>query len=215
MDFPGNSHKATEGSPKAAPKAAPPEKKIEKIVTGEVKMNKKPLGSRLKSLFFRGEAKEAAGYVTGAVLLPAMKAMAWDAISRGSERLIFGDTSPNRRVGSAIEVGRPRVSYNTPVDRAYQTPAAMLPKQPPHRAPQRREASQVTLELRADAESVVEQLADLLDVYQVATVADLNTMIGMPHTYVDNKWGWTTLDGVDIIQTPHGYMINLPPMEAI
>ena len=212
MDFPGNSHKATEGVPKT-PTAAPPEKKIEKIVTGEVKMKKRPLGARFKSIFFRGEAKDAAGYVTGVVILPALKAMAWDAISRGSERMIFGDHSPNRRVTN--EPGRPKVSYNTPVDRSYSPVTAMLPKQPPHRAPQRREASQVTLELRADAESVVEQLADLLDVYQVATVADLNTMIGMPHTYVDHKWGWTTLDGVDIIQTRDGYMINLPPLEAI
>jgi hypothetical protein len=68
---------------------------------------------------------------------------------------------------------------------------------------------------RADAETLVERLIDIIDTYDVASVMDLNEILGLPSTPIDNKWGWTSLGKVEIRQVREGYLVDLPPPEEI
>jgi len=62
---------------------------------------------------------------------------------------------------------------------------------------------------------VVERLIDILDKYEVVSLADLYDLLGLPTSPIDNKWGWTVLKQVEIRQTREGYLIELPPLEEI
>lgn len=214
MDFPGNS-KHVLGEP-VVPKGKLAKENVEKVVSGEAIQRKKPLGRRFKELFFRGEFHEARGYVIAAVLLPALKNMVVDTVSKGIERTVYGDSGPRR--GSS-EYGRPRISYNTPIDRDRysRSRSGMLPDQPPLSAPSRRrqDANEIILVSKEEAELVVERMADIVDKYDVATVADLYDLVGLPTTYIDNQWGWSSVRGVDVRQIREGWLIDLPPMEAL
>lgn len=210
-DFPSNSHKLVAGSP-LAKKETPEKEKVEKVIVTEVIQRKTPLGRRIKGIFFGGEVKGATKYIFSDVLLPALRNMVVDATSKGVERVVYGD-APRRRY---IDVGRPRVSYNQPVDRFARSRPAMLPDQPPLRQTNtRRDAGEIILITREEAELVLERLNDIIDKYDVASVADLHDLVGLPTVYTDNKWGWTSLTGSDVRQVREGYLLVLPIAEAI
>jgi hypothetical protein len=79
----------------------------------------------------------------------------------------------------------------------------------------RRDANDIILTSREEAELVIERLIDIIDKYDVASLADLNDLLGLPTSHVDNKWGWTYLNNVEIRQIRNGYLIDLPSLEEI
>lgn len=205
--FPGNSNK---GNEQKKPKA-PSEKKVEKITTGEVITRKKPLGSRIKAMLFGADLKSVAKYVAGDVLLPALKNMAVDTIEQGAKRAIYGDSPSIRR--RPMDGNRPRVSYNSPIDRTYsRQPGVMLPHQPPYYAQNRRQQTvgDIILSSRNEAEMVVERMKDILDQYDTVSVADLYELVGLPSSHVDHVWGWNDLGYINVRQIREGYVIDLP-----
>jgi hypothetical protein len=205
MDYQGNTDKS---------KIKAPDKQIEKVVTGDVVQRPKPIGRRLKDIFFGGDIKVAAKYVTADVLLPALRNLIVDATSKGIERIVYGESGYRRRQYEY----RPRIQYNNPIyrdprERDLRAPAR-LPDQHPYRQPRRTE-NDVVLSSREDAERVLEQLLDIIEKYDGVSWADLCELVGWPSTPIDNKWGWTYLTNVSIRQIRDGYMIDLPALEAI
>ena len=211
MDYQSNSDKSKE-------KAIVPEKKIEKVVTGEVVQRPKSIGYKFKNIFFGGDVKSAARYVAGDVLLPALRNLLFDTVTEGFRRTIFGESSIRRRPS---EPG-PRVSYhNVPINPSYQNATvisprerARLPDQHPFDKPDVMRMISV-LTSRAEAEAVVEQMIDIIDKYDVVSLADLREIINQPSTPIDNKWGWTYLPAIEVRQIREGYLIELPAMEAL
>jgi hypothetical protein len=214
MDFPSNSLNVTGDK---SPKEEKPKKDVQKVVTGEVIQRPPTIGRRFRTIFFGHEFKGATKYVVTDVLLPALKNMVVDATSKGMERIVYGETGPRRR---SMELGRPRFSYNQPVDRYRDRDRGrpgMLPDQPPlyRPSPRRHASSEIILVSRADAELTLERLTDIVDKYDVASVADLNELAGLPSAYTDNSWGWSNLAGSDIRQIREGYLLVLPNPEPI
>ncbi len=60
---------------------------------------------------------------------------------------------------------------------------------------------------REKADLVLERMNDIIETYKIAFVEDLNNLVGLPATHVDNKWGWVCLDKVQVRQTREGYFI--------
>lgn len=208
--FPGNSHGT--GSPK---KTAPDKPVFESVVTETVIKRKKSLGQRFKGLFFGGDAKSAVRYVLGEVLVPAAKNMFVDSVEQGAKRMVYGDNAPRR---NNTIFGQPRFSYNRPVERgsSLASRGSMLPDQPPHYARQRqRDPGEVIFASRDDAEGVLEAMRDIIEKYDVVSVADLNALTAQTSSYTDNSWGWSNLARVDIRQIREGYILLLPPVEQI
>lgn len=207
MDYQGNADKNKEEKKS--------DKQIEKVVTGEVVQKPKTIGRKFKDIFFGGDLKAATRYVTGDVLLPALRNLVVDMTSKGIERIVYGESGIRRRGSTDY---RPRVSYNTSYNNPiYRDPRSTRPLLPDQSAlnRQRKESVDLVLASKEEAERVVEQLIDIIDKYDVVSWADLCELVGWPSSHVDNKWGWTYLTNVDIRQTRDGYLIDLPPMEAI
>jgi hypothetical protein len=209
-NFPGNSHNLQSEKKQLIP-GKPEKEPIEKVVTVDAIQRKRSLGYRFKSIFFRGEFKSAARYVLTDVLLPSLKNLVVDAGTEGLKRSVYGDSYRRTRP----ELGRTsRFSYNTPVDRGYRP--RMLPDQPPYVTPRRQQdVGELILVSRSEAETVVERLGDIIDKYDVASLADLYDLVGLPSTHVDNKWGWSNLAYAHIRQIREGYLIDLPPVEPL
>lgn len=208
MDYQANSKKSKE-------KKGPPEKRVEKVVEAEVIHKKKPIGRRFKELFFGGEFQSAARYIAADVLLPAVRNLLVDASTEGIKRIVYGDSASRRR--SPGPMG-PRVSYHSSSvtrsdPRAYRD--FRPPDQGPRPLPTHRESNEIILAQRSDAETVLERLIDILDTYQVASVADLHDLVGLPTSHTDNKWGWTYLANAEIRQVREGWVLELPPTEPI
>ena len=212
MDFPANSHSTPPNKPK---KDAVPKEKVEKVVSGEVVKRNKSLGRKFKELFFDGQFKSAAQYIVTGVLLPSLKNMVVDATTKGVERMVYGENAPRRTPTSILDYGRPKISYNQPIERMMQKGrSVMLPDQPPI-ANARRDIGEIIVASREEAELVLERLTDIVDKYEIASVADLLDLLGLPSTFVDNKWGWTSLGHSGVRQIREGYLLELPTIQPL
>ena len=207
MDYQGNPNKSRDEKK--------PDKQIEKVVTGEVIQKPKSIGRKFRDIFLGGDLKNAGRYVTGDVILPAIRDLLVDTTRRGVERLVYGESMYRRRPSEY----RPQISYNNPIYRGTpRDPRELRPRLPDQSHPYRqekRERDDIILERREDAELVVERLIDIIETYEVASLADLYELLGWQSSHVDNKWGWTQLKSVEIRQVRDGYLIDLPPLEAV
>lgn len=203
--FPGNSKKAKASEEK------PEKKAVEKVVTGEVVQKKPPILQRIRNVFFAGDVNTVTRYLAQEVLLPAFRNLVVDFTSKGIEKMMYGDSaSPRHSAG-----GRSRYSYNAPIRRDNR-PRVMLPDQPPHPPPRSRHATpELIVSSKSEGDLVIERLVDIIDTYEVASVADLYDLLGLPNSYIDNKWGWTQLAYADVRQVREGFLIELPPADPI
>lgn len=206
MDYQSNSRKSQE-------KKDTKEKKVEKVVSGEVIKKPKSNSKKFKDIFFGGDFNGVMRYLAGDVLLPALRNMIVDASTKGIERLIYGESYSRRRppdFRSRVQYHNPLVRREDPRTRAY------LPDQPPYPfRPNKQQVDQIIIASREEAEVVLERLADIISTYEVASLADLNELLGLPSAHVDNKWGWMHINGASVRQVRDGYLIELPPMEPL
>jgi len=210
MDYQGNTDKE---------KDAKGDKRLVKVVTGEVIRKPETLGHKFRNVFFGGDIKASARFVAADVMLPAFRDLLVDAIVNGAKGVIYGDTTARRRSAEY----RPRVQYSNPINRSStrdlrepRDRRAYLPDQPhPYRNQERIDRQDIVLARKEDAEIVVERLIDVVDKFEVASLADYYELVGLPSSHVDHKWGWTYLNNIEIRQTRDGYIIDLPPLEVI
>lgn len=211
MDYQSNSHKQKEPNP-AKDKT---EKKVVKVVKGDVVQKQKPLGRRFKETFFGGEAKVAMAFVVADVLLPTLRDLVFNSVSKGAERYIYGES----RFRTRTPTFGSRVQYNNPIYRpdprttTYST-TANLPDQPAGR-PQSKQFQDIILAARGDAEAVLEMLGAIIDQYDFASLGDLYELVGLEAAHTDQKWGWSGLHNAGVRQVREGYLIDLPPLEAL
>jgi hypothetical protein len=210
MEYQPNSNKSKEDK-------SATEKRLEKVVTGDVILKQKSVGHKFRDIFFGGDLQDTMRYVAADVLLPALRDLVVDSAINSVKRLVYGDRFQASRSRNPYEY-RPRVSYSTPVFRGSSQQRVYLPDQPPHPPPERRtlrDMQQIIMASRSDAENIVERLIDIVNQYDAASIADLYDMLGLPCPHTGNKWGWTYLNNVDIRQVREGYLIDLPPAESL
>lgn len=205
MDYQGNAKKAK--NEPAVPK------KIEKVISTEVVVHKRSLGQKIKDLFIEADFRSVAHYIVADIMLPAARNLLVDASTKGIERMVYGEQAMRRK---GIGAG-PRVTYNSPINRSYSAsspPRSALIPPGDVRTP-RHSRDEFILSSREEAELVLERMNDIIDTYEVVSVADLNDLVGFPTSFVDNKWGWIYLGDVQIRQIREGYLIDLPSAEPI
>lgn len=203
-DFPPNSKKSRDDKP---------EKKLEKVVEGPVIGRKRSFTQKLKAVFIGGEAKTALSYIGYEVLLPALRNMVVDATTKGIERMIYGEAQP-RRQGYT---GGSRVQYNSPVQRygMRQNTQYNNPSSARGRRTNDYEPMELIFASRDEADMVLDTMMNIVDQYEMVSVADLHELAGLPANHTDNKWGWLSLRGTSVRQIRGGFIIDLPPVEPL
>lgn len=209
VDYPSNSRKSRE----APNTTAPDPKNVEKIITGKVLRKKKRLRQRVSHSLFAEDSGGSEGileYVIIEVLIPAAKNMLYDAGSMGLERALYGAFRPKSRAD------RPGSGY-VPYNRVKRSPSAAEYGQ--HvlspRTKARHEFDDLILATRGEAEEVLDQLIELIELYDQATIADLYSLVGLSGEFTDNKWGWYDLSSASVRHVRGGYMLVLPRTQAI
>ncbi len=200
MDYPPNS------------KSKPPtsEKKVERVTSVKAERRKKSLGKQFKETFISGSAKSAGHYVVFGVLIPAAKDAIADAGRSYIDRIMFGE-SRGRRGPSAGAQGY--ISYNrmSTTDRPPMPSRTSLSK----RARAQHDFDEIVLPSRAEAEEVIDSLCQLVTQYEVASVADLYTLVGLASSHTDHKWGWTNMQGATVSRIRGSYLLDLPEPEPL
>lgn len=209
MDYPSNSQKD-----KASSVEKKQDKKIERVVQGDAKRRKKPLGKRFSEVFIRGDASGVWGYISQDVLLPAAKDMLSDAVSQGVEQMLFGQDARGRRPSVRGGSSSGYVSYNK------FAPGGQRKNEPPRNSISRRARAnhnfdEIVIDTRLEAEEVIDRLFDLVSRYEIASVADLYELVGISGDFTDEKWGWSDLQGAGVSRVREGWLLNLPRPEPL
>lgn len=175
-----------------------PEKRAEKVVTGNVKQRKKSGLAKAGSIFVPGDVDSVKSYILMDVLVPSIKRAISDIVCNGINMLLG---EPNRGKSSAPGA---RVAYR----QYYQSEERKDYARP--RSQAQYNYDDIVFETRGDAEEVLYRMEELLERFDVVSVADLFDMAGISCNYTDNKYGWTDLRNARVERVRDGYIINLP-----
>lgn len=182
-----------------------PEKKIEKVVHGDVKVRKKSGLEKAKGLLISDDAANVKSYVLRDVLIPALKKAISDIVTNGIEMILYGESGRARRSGPSGGVSY-RNFYDNP--RSYDRPAQTV-------VAGGYDLNDIVVTTRGEAEDVLTRMDELIETYGVVSVADLYELIGVPSNYTDNKYGWTSMASAEPIHVRDGYLLRLPKVRPI
>lgn len=177
------------------------DKKIEKVVSGNVTTKKKSASKKFADVFLAEDVSSAKSYILWDVLVPKVKNTIEDVLV-SAVHAIFGGSSEPRKTGS-------KVSYRSYYDerngrRQERTDNHYI------RSKVGYEFDDVILESRGEAEAVLHQMDEVVSTYGVVTVADLYDMVGITGRYTDNKYGWTDIRSAEPIRVRDGYLLKMP-----
>lgn len=208
-DFPSNSHTA---NPKEKAVVAD-RPAVKPVVTGTAVKKKRSFGQKMAEMFTGDDARSVGQYVVMDVIVPSAKNLISDALTTAVERFFFGDGRGQVRRGSGSSYG-PYTPYNRASTSSRSAGA------PPWRTDDRREMSprgrathdfrEVLIDNRQEAGMVLDALLEMIQMYDVATVADYYDACNISPEFTDRQWGWTNLDAAEIIRDRGGYLIRMP-----
>ena len=178
-------------------------KEIKAVVNGKVTKKKKGIGSKIGAVLFDdnnvGDVKE---YVIFDVIVPAVKNAISNAITGGIDMLLFGE---RRSDSSRSSASRSYTSYSS------RSTSRRDNSRQGYRRSSLFELDDILLPTKLDANSVIDNMFNILDEYGVVSVADYYALVGEPSNYQMNAWGWENLNNVYTQRTRNGeYKIVLP-----
>jgi len=195
-EYPDNSHSARERKQDGA---SLPEKRLEKVVSGETRTRKKNEVKKFLNIFIPEDVENVKSYILMDVIVPGIK----NALADVGSIMLFGEAG---HIGGRRDKGS-RVSYQKYYNdrrddrRDYARP----------RAAAGFEYDDIVFEDRGDAALVLDQLESAIANYGLASVADLYDLAGITcRSYTANKYGWTDIRAAKVLRTRDGYILQLP-----
>lgn len=179
----------------------PDKKKVEKVVTGSVKVKKKNGVTKFADTFISEDIHNVKSYVITDVLIPSIKRAISEMVTNGIDMILYGSTGGRSKRSSAD-----RVSYRNYYDRRddYSYRDRDRVRTSPY------SFDDIVLDSRGEAEEVLARMDELIDQYGIVSVADLYDLVGVSGNYTDNKYGWTNIRNAEPIRVRDGYMLRLP-----
>lgn len=183
-EFKSNSHKSKELA----------QKKVEKVVTGNVRTKKKSDIQKFASIFVPEDVNSVKDYILMDVIVPLIK----KAISDTVEVILY----PGGKKGSS---NASKISYREYYDRDRRRDYSTS------RVRSGYDFDDIIFDTRGEAEQVLSSMDDLIDVYGTVSVADLYDLAGITgRNYTDNKYGWTDIRTARVVRVREGYTLELP-----
>lgn len=212
QDFPANSQKAKARSDEPMLDDRP--EKIERVTSAQAERRPKGLGRKFKETFIGGSTRMAVEYMVVDVVIPAIQDTMIDAFQGGVERLIRGETRSRRSSTPSTYSNVGHVNYKGMSEMTRVKPAA--PRTLSRRSRSQQTFDEIVIPSRTEAETVLDQMFDILSRYGMVTVAELYEMTGIQSSHTDHKWGWTKMPGAKVARLRNGgYLLDLPEPEAL
>lgn len=200
-EYRSNSIKSRDGVPEPIV-----EKRVEPVVSGGATTQKKTKLGKFASSMIAQDLSSVGEQLYSDVLIPSFKKIIQDIFVNGIDMLLYGKSGGPRSMNTAS-----KVSYGSFYQRSYGSE--------PVRAGSSNSAfdyDNIVFDSRGDAEAVLTSMEDLLDQFEVVSVADLYELadIAAPN-YTANKYGWTSLKGAQVLRCRDGYLIKLPRVTVL
>lgn len=181
----------------------PDKKKVEKVVSGSVKVKKKNGVTKFADNFISEDIHNVKSYIITDVLIPSVKRAISEMVTNGIDMILYGSTGGRSKRSSAD-----RVSYRNYYDRRDDDRYRDRDRDRVRTSAY--SFDDIVLDSRGEAEEVLARMDELIDQYGIVSVADLYDLVGVTGNYTDNKYGWTNICNAEPIRVRDGYMLRLP-----
>lgn len=198
QDYKPNSHRFKEQQKEVA---TTEKKKVEKVVSGTAVKKRNDM-RKLTDIFISEDAENVKSYIFMDVLVPAIKKAISDIVTDGIDMVLYGSTGRSRKSSGADRVSY-RSYYDDKKNDRYRSSSA------------RYSYDDIRIPTRAEAETVLDRLDEIIEMYDQASVADYYDLCGVTGQYTDQKYGWTNLRNAKIERVRDGYVIKLPPAKPL
>lgn len=194
MDYKPNSNRFKEQQKEASVE----KKKIEKVITGKVKLKKKTGLQKMAGAMFAEDAEKVKSYIIMDVLLPTIADGITDILKKSIDA-IFG------RKSSRSDSRSSKVSYRSYYDNPDRGASNARSKSGVY------DYDDIIFNSRGEAEEVLDRMDELIDVYGNVSVAEFYDLAGVSSEWTSNKYGWTDIHTAKVVRVSgDGYMIKLP-----
>lgn len=195
-EYPDNSHTGRERQNDKS--GSPPERKLDKVVSGETKTRKKSEVKKIAGIFVPEDTDSVKSYILTDVVIPGIKNAIADVVSI----ILFGEAG---RIGGKSN-GKSKIAYQKYYDRDDRREYGR-----PRTSSGGFEYDDILFETRGDADLVLDQLESCINDYGLASVADLYDLAGITcRSYTASKYGWTDIRTAKVVRIREGYIIQLP-----
>lgn len=175
--------------------------KKEIVPVAKARVKRESTARKVVGEIIREDARSVGETVLWDVIIPTVKNLISDTVTRGIESMLYGgDSRPRSRNNYSDYSGysRPKGSRDRPAEKRERRSAR-------HAEPERNE---IIFDSRSDAFDVIDRMSDLIDQYGQASLADLNALIGASSNFIDDNWGWTDMGSFDVRQVRDGFMLT-------
>lgn len=182
------------------------QRKIEPVVQGKVKPVKKTAGKRLMESLGVEDGRTVGDYLLWDVIVPAIKDTISEVFKKGIDAFLYGGAkAPSRNVerrGSST-----RVSYNS----YYDDRARQRDRRYSYHGRAVNDFREFVFDDRIDAETVLSEMCEIVDVYGFCKVSDFYSLVGeTERNFTDHNYGWDQLGSASVERTRDGWIVDLP-----
>lgn len=186
-DYKSNSHRSKEASQDEVA-----ERKVEKVVSGNVKVRKKSGLGKLTDAFIAKDIEDVGSYIAFDIVIPLLK----DGFMNIVSTLLYGEQRSNKNNSGS------RVSYTKYYRDGGRSEPTVRRERPNY--------EDLVFDDRGDAEYVLNSMKDIIKRYGYVTIHDLYDLADVKASYTDRKYGWTNLDDAYTERVREGTVIKLP-----
>lgn len=196
-DYKPNSNRFKEEQKQAATE----EKRVSKVVKGNVKTKKKSEISKFADIFIVEDFHTVVTYAFTDVLIPGAKKIIRDVLFESID-MLFGTTGRSSKRGDGPSVSYAKF-YEKDRDRDRRSGESLHAKT-------RFNYDNIIFESRGEALSVLDEMNNVIDTYKFVSVADLFEMAGLDQPYTSHKFGWSNISTAEVVRVSEGFVIKLP-----
>ena len=175
-------------------------RKLAPVVSGKTTSRKEGIGRKFAETFLSDDIHDVKRYIIQDVLIPSIRDGIYEMFTGGMSMLFYGDSRSPRSKG-VIKRSGTKTDYNGISSSRHTASRANI---------ERCAYNDIIFDDRADAIEVRDQLQDLVDQYEIASVADFYELSGYEFNTQHEKYGWTDLDNVQVLRDRDGYRLSLP-----
>lgn len=177
-----------------------PERKVEKIVKGNVKTRKQTFGRKVAKAIFAEELPDVKEHVVWDVVIPGIRDGIRNALINIVESIFGGGiNSGSRSGGSRVSYRNGGVDYN----KSFNNNRA-------RRSEGMYAFEDVIFDNRGEAEEVRDQLNYNIERYGYVSILDYYDMCGLRTRPSDANYGWTNVHNATVERVSGGYLLRLP-----
>ena len=182
--------------------------KASKIVTGDVGVS---TSKKVKDAFIQKDGKTIRDYAFFDVFIPSVKRTIYDLITRIFGMALFGDKSSNGySPPGGVDYARPyqQVAYRADGS-VYKPYNQTIPSSKPSVPSTGYEYESWVFSNRGDAEAVLNQLTDMIELYGFVTIVDLYDSVGKTAPYTADNFGWRSMAGCETKLCSGGWRLSM------